>query len=625
MVGSMIARTVALGERALLTLFAFLLLSIAPPVGSAPPAWRWGGIAEAASGPFTLNEVTIGGALYTLTFRKLTLEGSELSEAETRKLFAADAVGPLSERLQRLTFAKGRAEEAVETVRLGPSSSTTRYRDVTLTNVVFGHADTLAAAGGATESVSEVVRDGETRRTTNTGELGALKVTGLDLVALAKFVGDATVNGVEPFFPLYKTYHLDGYKMAVTTPEAGEVAVRIGPIDSRDVKVRPSSQGIGSAIALLSRSPDLDRLGTEDRIALIQSIVGTIASIDLGPSSARDIVLEGRVPQKDGPDAGKLKPFRLAIAAVENDTAKRSLVVSGLGFEAPEDRVSFSIGRYAFEGFSAEPTLQMLGLMADNGTVSDEDFENVDPRDLMPGLGSITISDVKLATPEPQGTFSIGVIKLAFADQLRGVPTRLSFAIEHFVMALPADTKTPEIRTLRQAGLEKLDVSAGFAAQLDQQGKTINLGGIHLDEVGLGSIDLSGSIGNAQPELFTASRSTAQILALALTAKSLKLKAVDQGGVDILAKLASSEQKKSPDEVKTQFLATLADTLSETFGNQPQIERVNSAVRKFVAGAKTLSIVVKAKNELGLGFMDAVTAQSPAEVLKKVEIEASAD
>ena len=80
----------------------------------------------------------------------------------------------------------------------------------------------------------------------------------------------------------------------------------------------------------------------------------------------------------------------------------------------------------------------------------------------------------------------------------------------------------------------------------------------------------------------------------------------------------------TPDEIRKGLVAELKTELRQTFGNTPAMDPVITAVEKFLSGEKTLIIKVKSKNDLGLGFMDFVAAQKPEEVLKKVDIEASA-
>lgn len=607
----------------LLSMAAFGLLSIAPRSISVDLAMG-GRAALAQPAPITIENLKIPGSVYSFSIPRLTITGSSLSKEELQKLFDGSSADALSQRLSKLNFTEATAPEVIIDSQFGASSSHAVYKDVKLSNVAFGNIGDVTSSGASLDSISSMEVAGQRKQSNIVGTIGPIAVTGLDLVGLVKVFGESAEADNLPMFTLYKSYRVDSMMVSGTIPD-GTLRLSSGRIEGRDFKARPGRTPFSQAFAILQAHPDLGDATDGDRLILFKSLVQFLQNFDYGSFSAHDfdvsmrLVLPNAGSAPDAPTA-----IHYTIGAIEFSSPERRLMLSNLDFDSPKDHITLHMGHYGLSGFSFAPSLETLGAMVDNETISEEDFKAADPRDFIPTLGAISVSDVKVTNEEPSQSFTLGEMKLEFADQLRGIPTKIAYALSHVVVDLPADSKDAQLQELYAAGLKRIDFSTALALKWNEASKTIDLGAIHFDTAGMGSVDFAGTIGNVQQELFTTSLSTAQILALAMTAKDAMLTVKDEGGLGIVTRIAVAQEKKSPEQLKSEFLNEVRTGLKQVFGDAPEVKTVVDAVEKFLVGGKTLSIKAKAKNDLGLGFMDFVAAQKPAEVLKKLTIEADA-
>ena len=602
-----------------LAALALLLLMLALHL----PEFSFQGRALAQGAPLVIENLSIPGTFYSVRIPKLEITGSTLSKDDVLKLFDKASNEPLASRLAKLTFAQALAPEILIDTELGQASGRTIYKDVKVSNAVSGLIGELTSSGAALESKT-VGKDGQAD-TRISGSIGALSIAGLDLVGIVKVFSETAGADAGPMLTLYKSYRIDGMKLSGTLPD-GMIDMSSGPLEGKDFRARPSRIGLAKVSAILQETPNFADMSDEDRKVVFEAMIDFFNNFDYGVITARDFDVSMAVKPASaaGTTPNTQTEIHYAIGALDVSVPEKRFSFSNIRFEAPKEGVSFSIGNYSLNGFSLSPTMAALKVMVDKDTLSDEDFQASDPRDFLPVLGVYLMQKMEIKTNEPRQSFGIGEIRMAFADQIKGIPTNINLAINHFILGLDGDLKDQSLKDIRDAGLKTIDFSTSLALKWEDDRKTINISSLHADGAGLGSVDFSGTIGNAQQELFSASLSTAQILALALTAKNAAIEVRDTGGIDIFSSLAAKQGTSTPAEIRKGLVVELKSELKQTFGDAPAMDQVIAAVEKFLSGAKTLIIKVKSKNDLGLGFMDFVAAQKPEEVLKKVDIEASA-
>ena len=605
----------------LLSAAAALILSMLSVGGLVGP----GSNARAQNAPIILENLSYPGPVYSLKIPRLEITGSSLTRDELLKLFDGSTTELLSSRLSRLSLTTASAPEVILESSLGRSKGRTIYQDVRASNVVFGNIGELASSGALVESRSSIVKTGVTEEALINGKLGAAVITGLDLVAITTVFGETAVADNLPMMTLYKSYRVEGMSMGGILP-GGKLSMSFGRIEGRDFKARPSRADFLKALQIMQANPDFADISDDDRIIVFRALIQFFDNFDYGVLSLRDLDVAMTIrPTSTGDQPVSITDVKYSIGGLDIDVPAKVFSFSNVNFDIPKDGVAFRIGTYSLTGFSLAPTLSTLRMMVDNGAVSDEDFQAADPRDFIPILGTFLIKDADIRnSKEPGQSGSVGEYRIAFSNQLKGIPTSIGFAMNHVALDLGDDLKDDKLKELREAGLKRIDFSMSFALKWQEDQKTIDFSSLHLDAVNMGSVDFSGTIGNAQQELFTTSLSTAQILALALTAKNAMLDVKDTGGIELFSRMVAKNSKSSPAEVRKNFVEGVKISLKQTFGDAPAIDQVAASIERFVLGGKRLTIKAKAKNDLGLGFMDFVAAQKPEEVLKKVDIEASA-
>ena len=617
----MMSRPIRSLESMLLSVAATLVLSMLSFGGLLGP----GSNARAQSAPIILENLSYPGPVYSLKIPRLEITGSSLSRDELLKLFDGSTTELLSSRLSRLSLTTASAPEVVLESSFGPSKGRTTYKDVRASNVVFGNIGELASSGALVESRSSIAKTGVTEEALINGKLGAAVITGLDLVAITTVFGETAIADNLPMMTLYKSYRVEGMSMGGILPD-GKLSMSVGRIEGRDFKARPGRADFLRALQIMQANPDFADISDDDRIIVFRALIQFFDNFDYGVLSLRDLDVAMTIrPASTGDQPVSITDVKYSIGALDIDVPEKVFSFSNVNFDIPKDGIAFRIGTYSLTGFSLAPTLSTLRMMVDNGAVSDEDFQAADPRDFIPILGTFLIKDADIRnSKEPGQSGSVGEYSIAFSNQLKGIPTSIGFAMNHVALDLGDDLKDDKLKELREAGLKRIDFSMSFALKWQEDQKTIDFSSLHVDAADMGSVDFSGTIGNAQQELFTTSLSTAQILALALTAKNAMLDVKDTGGIELFSRIVAKDDKSSPAEVRKNFVEGVKISLKQTFGDAPAIDQVAAAIERFVLGGKRLTIKAKAKNDLGLGFMDFVAAQKPEEVLKKVDIEASA-
>ena len=473
------------------------------------------GRALAQGAPLVIENLSIPGTLYSVRIPKLEITGSPLSKDEILKLFDTVSNEPLASRFAKLTFAQALAPEILIDTDLGQASGRTVYKDVKVSNAVSGLIGELTSSGASLESKT-IGKDGQAD-TRISGSIGALSIAGLDLVGIVKVFSETAGADAGPMLTLYKSYRIDGIKLSGTLPDA-MIDMSSGPLEGKDFRARPSRIGLTKVSAILQETPNFADMSDEDRKVVFEAMIDFFNNFDYGVVTARDFDVSMAVKTASaGTTSNTQTEFHYAIGALDVSVPEKRFSFSNIRFEAPKEGVSFSIGNYSLNGFSFAPTMAALKIMVDKDTVSDEDFQASDPRDFLPVLGVYLMQNMQIKTSEPLQSFGIGEIRMAFANQIKGIPTDISLAINHFILGLDGDLKDQSLR--RDAGLKTIDFSTSLALKWQDDRKTIDISSLHVDGAGLGSVDFSGTIGNAQQELFSTSLSTAQILALALTAK----------------------------------------------------------------------------------------------------------
>ena len=140
---------------------------------------------------------------------------------------------------------------------------------------------------------------------------------------------------------------------------------------------------------------------------------------------------------------------------------------------------------------------------------------------------------------------------------------------------------------------------------------------------GMGAIALKGTFGNVTKDLFSADQNLTTAALLGTVIKDADLKIENTGIFEKALAVQAKEQKKPADQLRKELIAAASVMLPAMLDNAPAAKTLGNALAKFAAQPKTLHITAKAP--AGLGLSDMANISNPAEILKKMDVTATAD
>ena len=580
---------------------------------------------SAQTAPVVVENLVIPGSIYVFTIPRLEISESSLTKPELLALIAEPSPEPLSLRLTRLGFREATIPELIQQATIGGDTSRTVYRDVRVGRTSAGVITSIAAASAEIESRNIVSNkaNGREKLTRLNGTIAGVAMEGLDLPTLVRVFAERSDDDKAPLQTLYAAYRAGAISVSADVPE-GTVSLRIGSISSTNIKGRPGRAGLFDFLDVVKGNPDLSMLDEAGRKTVFGGFLQIFDNFDFGAVTASDIemIISVDPDARRAGTSGEAVPVSFKVQSLRSNDGDVNLAIDGVSMGVPTEKVDVSLDSYLVKGFSFRPTIATLKRALDGGT-TDDLLRTVDPRDLLPVFGSIVVSGLKVDGPNFKSA-GVGRIETSFADPVRGIPTAITTAIRNLVIPVVGESDDPFVTTLRNAGIDRLDLTAMLAVKLDEPAKEVRIDEISLAENRLGSVKFTGLVGNVQKEIFSGSLSTAQILALALTARSLELRIENRGFVDLYVKAIAESEQESEAEVRTGIIDGAREAIEGAFGPDPLVERLVTAITAMMNG-RSLTIKVRSRNDLGLGMMDFIAASQPREVIAKVVVDVSSD
>lgn len=582
---------------------ALLALTPAAMPLSVTPAY-----AQAASTVENVR-VTFGGL--TISIPRIEATGSSLGSNEIRALFDPKAPEPLSTRLARFSASAVTIPQLTIEQVAGKDRITTVYRDIRIEALRAGTAESVLIAGATFANEA-------TGKERVEGSLGASIVTGMDFAQIARFYADST-NDPGPRRPIYAGSVMEGMTLRLT--EGGQV--RVGRITARDARARAGQRSLIADIEALTASQTGRKPTDAENLKNLLVSLDVFDRLSLAEGEMRDIRLEG-VASPDGPIEGGIA--RIVFRMPES--GETAFEMEGLAFAGAGG--SFNLTRLASSGFSLASLRETL---TRETAKSDFDLKKLNPRDLIPTLGTFRLEGLSGDIRDQQRGKPTGErmraqvksVEIAATEPRNGIPTRVRYAIDGLAAELPPDTKHEGMRTLRDLGITTLDLSMGFEIDWVENAREIAIRNLRMNGVDLGSFTASATLANAGAELFATDTTVQQVAALGVTARALELRYRDSGLVGKIIEQQAKRSGRTPETIRREYATTAALIGPVMLGPSQAARDIASAIGQFIAKPGTLTISAKTKEPAGLGFMDFMMLGQPAAILDQLEVKAVAE
>ena len=575
--------------------------------------------ALAQAGSYSIDNLAMAMGAVKLDIPKIVVEGGSFSKDDIPRIFALDAGMPA--RVKTLSAKSVSIPEMRFTGNV-PEVGEMSYvaRNTSADNIQAGRVDRVVI-----ESTSYSTK-GPTG--SQKGTVSRSEVRGMDLTQVARVYFETAKSDEKPA-PVYDSYVVEGMKVSVADKAALEM--EIGKVWSGAMRMRPlKGQSLVATVTELMAQAEKQKASKEKPDAATMS--RTFDNIlDLMDAVEDDgMTMENMrvfVGDKAKPDAA------LTIAKVEGSIGGGKMPagyrVTGIDVKAPD--TSAKIASIAVEGFSYA---QSFRGMAEAFRAGDPDMKRIDPRRLIPKIGTISVVgiDIDAADPKsPKGikperiVVKLGKFLLGAKDQINGIPTKIDFAIENLAMKLPEHSSEEGIRMLRALGYPAIDMSAKLSASWVEAAKELQITEISVGGVGMGKARISGTLGNIGREVFEADAAMAQVALMGATAKAVNLQLDNAGLAEKAYAMQAKAQSRKPDDLRKELGTMAALGIPAVLGASDAAKAISGAVAKFLAQPKSLKLDLTARNAAGVGIPDMVTVKDPQKALELVNVSASAD
>ncbi|SCX84913.1 hypothetical protein [Microvirga guangxiensis] len=567
----------------------------------------WSSAFAQAADTFSVENVRFTWGPFSYEAKRIDFTGVSLARSEIESLLSSSSE-PFAERLARINARQVSVPELKVVHKLGNETQTIFYRNGTLSDIVLGKVGSLAIE---TTAIEETGGKGPTLMS-----YGRTSIRDLDLPAFARLY--ETKDTSAPLSKLHGEFSIE--KIDVTDSAEGFNA-QIARIGGRDIMARPTKDSWNGTIALIKELSEKEQTSPEEDTRLLLSAADILGAFDAGFVEATGITLKGN--GQDNKESGSIA--RIAYTGATGSEAAEARV-EGIEFADADSRLK--IGAISLKGFSVTPTLNGLKALGDKPL---KDLDSADVRSLIPTLGTLRITDMDIEAPASDDKpdelmrVAIGLMELTADKPVNGIPTNIRFEQRNLSTTLP-DNSTDELAQQLQAlGYKSIDGSFVAAATWNEATNEIAIKEFSMDGKDMGSVRLTGIIGNVSPDLFSADEATASAAMIGAKAKAANIVVENKGLVERYLESAAKDAGTTPDSLQKLYAGATPLVLSGMIGNSEQSRTLGKAISRFIENPGKLTINAQPKNPSGFGVMDAMLASDPKAMLEKLNITATAE
>jgi hypothetical protein len=592
----------------LLATVSLAALALAAPY-AVPSHAPLGTPAAVAQSAVTLENLSFKGQLATVTIPRIVVEGSTLGKAELEALFDTAQAATLPQRLSRLSARSITIPTIELTQTLPEGTATTIYRDSVMRDIRAGVVGETSMANASTAvkaaAGAKEMKDFEM-------SMSAFTLKAMDLPHYFRFLVDRAQPG-----EALKTAMGEMTLGRTTLRVAGAANVTIAEMSGRDFKLRPLKTPYMDLMTSLQAQATTG--GKPD-----EKLAMGLATDMLGAMSFGDMRVKGIAGEATPPGKPVVRFSLDQVAMAGGGDVPGRFQLQGLKVNSGTDR--FDIGEIAVEGVSFAG---MLGALEKVAAAQGAGNPDIDPAAMIPKIDVVRFAGLDIDVPDTKNAANrikakLGLFETRMANHVGSIPADVAVALDRFQMEIPADTKEKGLQDLLAMGYRALDVSARYSQSWNEAAKTLRLNEISLRANGMLSANAHAEIVNVPRELFTLDKATASVAALGVAAKSVQVRIVNESLFEKLIAKQARDARRKPEDVRAELAAGATMMAPMFLGDHPSAKAVGAALGRFVADPKNLNVAVTAKGE-GIGATDFIAVSNPVELLKKIDIQATAN
>lgn len=579
-----------------------------------------------------IEKIDIPVGVGTITLNQVSVTGSSLSKNDIEALFRANSLNGLAGKFEALDADRLAIRSVVMTVKVENNGSTTTYENIETGPIRKGVIEKATIAGGRMESRIKK----EDKDVALNGTIGQMSIETVDLGGGVRWMTEADPSGKAPYKRIYGRSMVDSFRMVA----ADVVTVDVGKIESDYFDARLGRRPLGEMYAdLLKAEGKKDDPTTSANV--FAALIEFHNSYRFGFASIAGLKADIRTP--DG-NNGKLSfgPMRVSGAADPGMKVEKIDLTMKDGFM----RIGEIGGKGDVYGVMLASMARAALLGLDQGGKKAGDKKSMTPEsraalesaatDAATGLqgkdASVYVKGIEADIPPGKDAKSPDRVKFAvegFESMVGGfigiTPTKLGLSLKKFVMPLPAVTKDAGLQSLKDLGLDKLDVSAGIAANWTEAGSKLSITDISVDMDKLAKVTLKGDLAGVPRAFFEAPTTNWPMLLSTGNVQRLDISVSDRGGLDKVLAKAAKDQGKSPDQFRMELAGVAPVMIASVLAGHPDAAKLSQAVGTFLQSLKGLDVAAISASPAGITVPEIMAASNnPMLLLPKVKFEASA-
>jgi hypothetical protein len=570
----------------------------------------WSAAFAQSADSFSLDNVTFSFGVTTYEVKRIEFSGVSTPRAEIEALFSSASSEPMESRLGRINAKQITIPEARVKQVLGKETQTTTYRNTVVSDVSQGRIASVSIETMAMES------SGTKDKAVVTG--GRTTMSEVDLPAMARLYEAKADGPSTPMAKIYGAFSLENLQL-VDSREG--ISFKIARLGGRDFLGRPTKDSWNGTVTLMTEMADRTDLSAEDQARLLPAIADLIDSFQIGFMEASGIEMTTKAKGSSG-------QARIARIAYTGGTDAQPADMRWEGFEFSDKDNRMKLDSLSLTGFSFRQTLDGLRNLQ---AKSFDDLDAATMRSLVPTLGTLRLSGFSIdGTTEDEGKkvkvqAALKGFELTADKPVNAIPTNLRIGLQNLTMALPSKSTDDGVKELAALGYKNIDVSLVAAATWNESANEIALKEVSVQGQDMGSLSLTGTIGNVTKDLFSPDEATAAAALIGAKAKSADIVVEDKGLLGRYLTQAAKEQKTTPEALRTIYASAAPFVVSSMIGNSEQASTLGQAIGRFIAKPGKLTLNAQPKNPSGFGVMDAMLASDPKEALAKLNISAKVE
>lgn len=554
-------------------------------------------------------------AMYEVSIPTVEIVDGNLTEETVRRIFsgtpgsALDSLATLdaaSVRIPTISMSYDLPDEKGEMHR-----ATVVYRDFELRDVRSGVAASSRLAGGDMDLGIGGLKF----------EFDEMRTATFDLSALLGFYGVGPLAGGTAMNLIYNDFAWEGGRLT-----GDSMSCEIGGSSPADFSARPLKRPFSDITELTNQLQLAVSEKKEPPPAAISGLIDIYIDL-LTAIESTPMVMEG-------------------FACEGSDEKGRAMKVSSGpltvgGFQPgiyPEFQVDdFKIdvkddGFMQFGNFTLKPidfTNTFAILQAASGELNEAWFA-ANYRKLIPSLDGLSVEGFAMDIPDDDKPgerikASLGLFDVTLGQYVNGVPADLSFRIADLLLPVPEDMSDGPAKELLALGIKEVNLGLGSTLSWNEADRTIRVEDMFVDAGQLGHVTLSGTLGNATPDLFSENPEVAMLAAQSLTVKDVTIDLEDRGMANIVIAAGARDNGQPEPAFRMTMAGMIQGMTLSVLGNSDEALKVAQALGTFISGAPQLKVTLTAKDEAGIGLADlAGVEQDPRALVGKLTITAEA-